>query len=136
MTPQQIAAVQESFKLVLPISEQAGALFYGRLFEVAPGVRALFKGDMQEQARKLMLTLATVVKSLDRLETILPTVKALAVRHVAYGAKPEHYPVVGEALIWTLQQGLGDTFTPELEASWVAAYRALSGVMIEAAEAA
>ena len=77
MTPQQIADVQNSFKAVIPISEQAGALFYGRLFEIAPSVRPLFKGDVQEQARKLMLTLATVVKGLGRLETICPPFRPL-----------------------------------------------------------
>lgn len=136
MTPAQIADVQNSFKSVLPIAEQAGALFYGRLFEIAPAVRPLFPADTTEQARKLMLTLATVVKGLDRLDTILPAVQALAVRHVAYGARPEHYPVVGEALIWTLEQGLGEAFTPEIRASWITAYTTLSGAMIEAAEAA
>jgi len=133
MTPSQIADVQNSFKAVLLISDQAGALFYGRLFEIAPGVRSLFTGSMEEQARKLMLTLATVVKGLDRMDTIMPALQALAVRHVKYGALPEHYPVVGEALIWTLEQGLGEAFTPEIRASWVTAYGTLSGAMIEAA---
>jgi nitric oxide dioxygenase len=132
MTPQQIERVQSSFAKVVPIAPQAAALFYGKLFETNPEVKPLFKGDMAEQGAKLMATLNTVVRSLDRLDEILPTVKMLAVRHVAYGAKPEHYTAVGAALIWTLEQGLGEGFTPETREAWLTAYTALSGVMIEA----
>jgi hemoglobin-like flavoprotein len=133
MSPQQVALVQSSFAKVLPIAPQAAEIFYARLFELAPGVRALFKGDMQEQGRKLMAMLATVVNGLTRLDTIVPAAQQLARRHVAYGATAEHYPVVGAALLDTLAKGLGDDFTPEVRQAWASAYGLLSGVMMEAA---
>jgi hemoglobin-like flavoprotein len=133
MTPQQVAQVQASFKKVAPIADQAAALFYGRLFETAPEVRALFTGDLKAQGRKLMTTIATVVNGLDDLEAIAPAVCDLAKRHVAYGVRPEHYAPVGAALLWTLEQGLGGDSTPAVSAAWAAAYAALSDVMIAAA---
>ncbi len=104
MTPDQVKAVQDSFELVAPISEQAAALFYRRLFEIAPDVKPLFRGDMTEQGRKLMATLGVVVNSLDKLEAILPAASALAKRHVDYGVKAQDYTPVGAALLWTLEQ--------------------------------
>jgi len=130
MTPDQIKLVQQSFAKVAPISEQAAVLFYDRLFEIAPSVRAMFPNDMTEQRRKLMATLAIVVNGLSNLEMILPAASSLATRHVAYGAKAEHYPVVGEALLWTLEKGLGADWTPELAKAWMAAYTTLSEFMI------
>ena len=133
MTPEQVNLVQQSFAKVAPISEQAAVLFYDRLFEVAPGVKAMFPADMTEQRKKLMATLSVVVGGLNNLEAILPAASALAKRHVSYGAKPEHYPVVGGALLWTLEKGLGDAWTPETAAAWTAAYTTLSGYMISEA---
>ena len=133
MNPTQIKLVQDSFAKVAPISEQAAVLFYGRLFEVAPSVRAMFPDDMKEQRKKLMATLAVVVSGLSNLEAILPAASALAKRHVNYGAKPEHYPVVGGALLWTLEKGLGDAWTPDVAEAWTAAYGTLSGYMISEA---
>ena len=133
MNPTQIKLVQDSFAKVAPISEQAAVLFYGRLFEVAPSVRAMFPDDMTEQRKKLMATLAVVVGGLTNLEAVLPAASALAKRHVNYGAKPEHYPVVGGALLWTLEKGLGEAWTPEVAEAWTAAYGTLSGYMIEEA---
>ena len=133
MTPDQVKLVQQSFAKVAPISEQAAVLFYDRLFEVAPSVKAMFPDDMTEQRKKLMATLAVVVGGLSSLEAVLPAASALAKRHVSYGAKPEHYPVVGDALLWTLARGLGPQWTPEVAAAWTAAYTTLSGFMIEQA---
>jgi nitric oxide dioxygenase len=133
MTPDQVKLVQDSFAKVAPISEQAATLFYDRLFEIAPQVKAMFPDDMTEQRRKLMAMLATVVNGLGNLESILPAASALATRHVSYGAKAEHYPVVGAALLWTLEQGLGDGWTPELAEAWSIAYGTLSGYMISEA---
>ena len=107
MTPEQVALVQQSFAKVAPISEQAAALFYGRLFEIAPAVKPLFRGDIEEQGRKLMGMLGAVVNGLGNIETILPAASALAKRHVDYGVKAQHYEPVGAALLWTLEQGLG-----------------------------
>lgn len=130
MTPDQVDLVQSSFAKVVPIADVAAGLFYGRLFEIAPDVKPLFRSDMREQGRKLMTTLGTVVSGLTNLEAILPAAKALAVKHVAYGVAPAHYKPVGEALIWTLEKGLGDDFSSEVRMAWLAAYDALSGVMI------
>ncbi len=130
MTPDQVKAIQESFKKVAPISEQAAALFYGRLFEIAPEVKPLFRGDMTEQGRKLMATLGVVVNGLSNLEAILPAASALAKRHVGYGVKAADYTPVGAALLWTLERGLGDAWTPDLAADWGAAYTVLSEYMI------
>jgi hemoglobin-like flavoprotein len=130
MTPDQVKLVQQSFVKVAPLSEAASVLFYDRLFEIAPPVRAMFPDDMTEQRKKLMMMLAVVVNGLGHLESILPAAKALALRHVGYGAQPEHYPVVGAALLWTLEKGLGDGWTPALAEAWTAAYGTLSGYMI------
>jgi nitric oxide dioxygenase len=133
MNPTQVRLVQESFARVAPISETAAVLFYDRLFEIAPPVRAMFPADMAEQRKKLMAMLAAVVNGLANLDSILPAASALAKRHVAYGAKAEHYPVVGSALLWTLEKGLGDAWTPEVANAWTAAYGTLSGYMISEA---
>lgn len=135
MTPEQVRLVQSSFEKTVPISETAASLFYGRLFEIAPEVRPLFKGGIEEQGRKLMQTLAFVVRGLDRPETIVPAAQQLAKRHAGYGVVDDHYTPVGAALLWTLEKGLGDDFTPEVHAAWTAAYELLAGVMKEAAKA-
>ena len=136
MTPNQIQLVQSSFAKVAPIAEQAAALFYARLFELAPEVRPMFKGDMVEQGRKLIAMLSTVVNGLNRVENIVPVAQQLAVRHVGYGVKPAHYAVVGTALIDTLAKGLGDAFTPDTRLAWETAYGTLSAVMIAASQPA
>jgi nitric oxide dioxygenase len=133
VTPEQVELVQQSFAKVAPISEQAAVLFYNRLFEVAPSVKAMFPADMTEQRKKLMATLAIVVNGLGHLESVLPAASALAKRHVSYGARSEHYSVVGGALLWTLEKGLGKAWTPETAAAWTAAYTTLSGYMISEA---
>ena len=133
MTPDQVKLVQQSFSQVAPIADQAATIFYDRLFEVAPQVQAMFPADMAEQKKKLMATLAVVVNGLSDLPSILPAASALAKRHVAYGAKPEHYPVVGSALLWTLEKGLGQGWTSDVAAAWATAYGTLSGFMISEA---
>ena len=133
MDATQIDMVQGSFKKVVPIADAAAGIFYTRLFEIAPEVKPMFKGDIKEQGKKLMTTLGVVVNGLKDLDAIVPVAQQLAVKHVDYGVKPEHYPVVGDALIYTLEQGLGDDFTPELKNAWVTAYGTLSSVMIDAA---
>jgi nitric oxide dioxygenase len=130
MTPDQVKAVQDSFRFVVPISDQAAALFYGRLFEIAPEIKPLFRGDMAEQGRKLMATLGAVVDSLGNLEAILPAASAIAQRHVGYGVKAADYVPVGAALLWTLEKGLGGRWTPQLALAWGAAYALLSDYMI------
>jgi hemoglobin-like flavoprotein len=133
MTPDQVKLVQQSFSKVVPISDQAAVMFYDRLFEIAPQVKAMFPADMSAQRGKLMATLAAVVNGLDNLPSVLPAASALARRHVTYGARPEHYPVVGGALLWTLEKGLGNGWTTEVAEAWKAAYAMLSGFMISQA---
>ena len=132
MTPQQINLVQSSFKKVVPIAGTAADLFYGRLFEIAPEVRSMFPEDMREQKTKLMTMLGTAVSNLHRLDTILSAVKDLGQRHKGYGVTAAHYAPVGAALLWTLEQGLGAEFTPEVEAAWTETYTALAGAMMSA----
>ena len=130
MKPAQVELVQKTFADVAPIAEQAAALFYGRLFEIAPEVKPLFKNDIAEQGRKLMATLAVVVRGLSDLPSILPAASNLAKKHVSYGVKASHYEPVGAALLWTLEKGLGDKWTPDVAAAWTEAYVTLSGFMI------
>ena len=132
MTPQQIELVQTSFRKVVPIAGTAADLFYDRLFETAPDVRSMFPQDMKEQKAKLMAMLGTAVTNLHRLDEILPAVKALGERHKGYGVTAAHYAPVGAALLWTLEQGLGPDFTPEVKEAWTETYTALAGVMTSA----
>ncbi len=136
MNDTQLTLVKESWAKVAPIAPTAATLFYDRLFSVAPGVRPLFPNDMTEQKDKLMQMLGAVVDGLDNLDAILPEAQALGRRHSGYGAQPAHYDVVGDCLLWTLGQGLGEAFTPEVEAAWTKAYTTLAGAMIAAAKEA
>ena len=130
MTPEQVKLVQQSFGQVAPIADTAATLFYDRLFETAPAVKPLFHGDMAEQRRKLMATLAVVVGGLGNIETVLPAASALAKRHVGWGVKPEHYDSVGAALLWTLERGLGEGWSSDVAAAWSTAYGTLAQYMI------
>jgi hemoglobin-like flavoprotein len=134
MTPQEITLVQTSFAKVGPIAATAADLFYGRLFEIAPDVRRLFPDDMAGQKKKLMLVLCAAVGSLDRLDALLPVVQSLGERHVGYGVTPAHFAPFGAALLWTLEQGLGPAFTPEVKAAWTTVYGVLSQTMIDGME--
>ena len=132
MTPEIRQHVQSSFAAVAPIADQAAELFYGRLFETAPELRPLFKGDLKEQGRKLMKMLALAVNGLNDLDRLVPVVEELGRRHTGYGVKPADYTAVGNALLWTLEKGLGEKFTPDVRAAWAAVYELLSSVMIKA----
>ena len=133
MTPEQIRLVQDSFAKVRPIAGTAADLFYGRLFAIAPQVRPLFPDDMAEQKTKLMAMLGLAVANLNHPDTVVPALQDLGRKHVAYGTQAAHYAPVGEALLWTLEQGLGADFTPEVRAAWVETYTLVAGVMKEAA---
>jgi hemoglobin-like flavoprotein len=134
MTPKQVALVQVSWEKVQPNSQAVADLFYARLFGLDPSLQALFKGDMQEQGRKLTSMITFAVKGLTRLEAIVPGVQALGKRHAGYGVKDDHYQTVGEALLWTLGKGLGPSFTADIRAAWEAAYAVLANTMREAAK--
>jgi hemoglobin-like flavoprotein len=132
MNPKQVALVQRSWNDVLPIAETAAQMFYERLFDLDPSLRPLFQSDMTKQRHKLVDMLSVVVSGLTRLEELLPTVRALGRRHAGYGVRNEHYATVGMALLWTLEQGLGDSFTAEVREAWIAAYGLLATTMKDA----
>ncbi len=133
LTNEEIQAVQSSWEKCVPIADKAAELFYGKLFELDPNLKPLFKGDMQEQGKKLMTMITVAVNGLNDLEKIVSAVKALGVRHVGYGVEDSHYDTVGSALIWTLGKGLGEEFTDALKAAWIKVYTLLATTMKEAA---
>ena len=133
MTPEQIQLVQTSWEKVVPISEQAAELFYGRLFQLDPSLERLFSGDMKDQGRKLMKIITMVVRGLQRFDQLKFHVWQLGRRHSLYEVKPEHYQTVATALLWTLEQGLGTDFTEDVKAAWVEAYTITAGVMQDGA---
>jgi len=136
MTPRQIELVKTSFAKIAPLKEQAAELFYCRLFELDPSLRLMFRSDMTEQKQKLMAALAMVVAGLEKIETMLPGVKELGRRHHHdYGVQKRHYSVVGAAMLWTLEIGLGNGWTKELADAWGTAYGVLAGAMMDGADA-
>jgi hemoglobin-like flavoprotein len=133
MTLDQIALVQRTFEIVQPVLEPAAAMFYDRLFELDPSLRHLFRNSREDQARKLAQALTIVVSGIGRLDQIRGAVEALGRRHAGYGVRDEHYQTVGEALLWTLEQGLGAAFTADVRGAWAAAYGWLAFTMRRAA---
>ena len=136
LTPEQVTLVRETWAQVVPIADKAAELFYGKLFELDPALKPLFRGDMTEQGQKLTRMIGIAVDHLDKLEEIVPAVQDLGVRHLEYGVKNSHYDTVGEALLWTLGQGLGDAFTTEVMNAWTDVYTLLAGTMKDAAREA
>jgi hemoglobin-like flavoprotein len=134
LTSEQIRLVREGFLELAPYTDAVAAMFYRRLFELDPALRPMFRGDLEEQGRKLMAVLQIAVRSLDRLESLLPAVRALGRRHADYGVQPRHYDTVAAALLWTLEKVLGPHFTPAARASWTACYTTLAATMQAAAE--
>ncbi len=129
MTSEEILLVQRSWNQVLPLKEMAADLFYRKLFELDPALRQLFTGNMEQQGAKLMQMINAAVSNLNRLDVLLPVVRQLGQRHGTYGVRDEHYETVATALLWTLEQGLRDSFTPEVKAAWIKVYGVLSQVM-------
>ena len=137
MTPTEQQLIRASWAAVEPDADDVAKLFYARLFEVDPRIAKLFRdSDMDKQRMVLMQTLSVVVRNIDRLDQIIPEVEALGRRHAGYGVTADHYAVVGTALIWTVQQGLGDAYSDETGFAWAGAYRRVSSAMIEAARLA
>lgn len=134
MEQEKIQIIRNTWSYVIINPQEAGELFYQKLFELAPHLRPMFKGDIKEQSKKLMRTITVAVTKLDKLDDLLPEIQALAKRHVGYGVKPSHYAPVGAALIWTLEKGLGPKWTPEVATAWTELYLLLSQAMIEAVE--
>ena len=125
-----VALVQQTWDKVTPIADDAAKLFYDRLFELDPALRPMFAHtDMKEQRKKLMQMIGFAVRSLGKMDELIPAVRGLGKRHVGYGVQDHHYDTVGAALIWTLEQGLGDAFTQEARESWTLVYTTLASVM-------
>lgn len=133
LTETQIALIRESYAMTMRQSGGFATTFYHRLFQQHPFVRALFSDDIAAQEHALTATLGVVVASLDDLEPMLPALRALARRHVGYGTRPAHYPIIGAVLVNAFAEVLHDHFTPNARTAWEAAYAILSAHMIEAA---
>ena len=128
-TETDLALVRSTFDLVVPIAGVAADMFYERLFYMAPSLRRMFPEDMRDQKRKLMVMLAAAVNGLENLDALAPVLMQLGARHAGYGVQDQHYKVVGEALIWTLERGLADQFTPEVERAWVRVFLLVAATM-------
>jgi hemoglobin-like flavoprotein len=128
-----LEALETSFDLVAPRGEELMDEFYARLFAAAPSVRVLFPRDMSTQKTMLLSALVLLRRSLRSLDEIVPTLHALGARHVAYGARPEHYPVVGSTLIASMAAIAGPTWTPDFETAWAAAFDVVAGAMLAGA---
>ena len=136
MNPNQIQLVQSSFAKVAPIASIAADLFYARLFELDPSLKPLFRGDLKRQGAMLMSMIATAVRGLSNPDGLIPVLRNLGQRHAGYGVTDAHYATVATALVWTLEQGLGADFTPEVRGAWVAAYELMADTMMQAAREA
>jgi hemoglobin-like flavoprotein len=136
LTAEQKRLVQETFATIAPIADDAAALFYRRLFEIDPSLQRMFRGDMAEQRKRLMQMIAVAVRGLDRLGELVPAVQDLGRRHAGYGVEDRHYDTVAEALLWTLEKGLGSAFTPAARGAWTAVYGILATTMKTAAREA
>jgi hemoglobin-like flavoprotein len=134
MNEETIKLVQASWVKVMPIAPQAAELFYSNLFKMDPSLRAMFKGDMQAQGKKLMQMINAAVGKLSDLDTLFPILQGLGQRHATYGVQPDHYATVGSALLTTLSQGLGDEFTPQVRQAWVQVYGTMTNIMLDACE--
>ena len=130
MTEKQIAVVKGSWKLYRAVSAVlVGDVFYSKLFVDAPQLKPMFNIPREEQSKKLVDMLSLIVARLDRLEELTGEIRQLAIRHHSYGVKPQHYDAVGAALLWTLQQGLGNDWSEEMAEAWTTCYATLSAAM-------
>ena len=136
LSQRDIKLVQDSFAKVGPIAEAVAKMFYDRLFAIDPSAQALFSGNLAAQGRRLMAMIAAAVGGLDNLAGLVPVGQVLAARHQGCGVNETHYGSVGAALLWTLEQGLGGAFTPEVKSAWANVYAVLAKTMIAAQEEA
>jgi hemoglobin-like flavoprotein len=132
ITPQQIKLVQKTWQTITPVSQKMGEEFYTELFKKAPELKALFKSEPKDQAMKLMFMISYLVHRLDQISELQEEIIKLASRHKGYGTKEEHYKIVGETLMWSLEKTLGTQWTPETEIAWNTTYDVISNLMIGA----
>ncbi len=135
MTTEQIHLIRQTFDLIAPMADSVAAVFYRRLFELDPRLLAMFPPTLVEQGRKLMQMLGAAIGMLDRPQQLISVLESLGKRHAGYGVRDEHYDTVGEALLWTLERGLGAVFTSEVNAAWAAVYGVVATTMKNAANA-
>ena len=133
MNAHQRALVKSTFEWLRPIPKSAGLTFYGRLFELDPALRPLFKGSLENQAAMFVTTLNLAVLGLVEEGFVPASVRELGARHASYGAEDSSYATFGEALLWTLGRLLGERFTPEVRDAWSEAYEALASAMKQSA---
>lgn len=129
MDTEQVELVRSSFARIRPVSEVFSSIFYRKLFEVVPETRRMFTSDLRTQNDLFMEALSFAIASLDRMEEALPTLQPLGARHKNYGATEKHYDGMLFALLWTLEKGLGDAFTPAVRVAWINAYRTITAAM-------
>lgn len=129
MNHHTVQLVRDSWAKVVPIGPQAADLFYHNLFERDPTLQSLFRGDMEEQGRKLMRMIGAAVGKLDDPDSLIPALQQLGSRHTGYGVEPAHYRTVGSALLATLAQGLGEEFTDPVRDAWAGVYGFMTEVM-------
>lgn len=134
MNEYSVTLVQHSWQKAATQAPMVAQLFYANLFAADPALKKLFKGDITEQGKRLTQMIGAAVNKLDNLEILVPILENLAVRHVSYGVQNSHYETVGGALLKTLAEGLGDSFTPEVKTAWSEVYAIMSSTMISAAE--
>ncbi len=134
MTPKQIGLMQASWAMVLPVKDSVTTLFYGRIFDLDPGLQTLFRGDMKVQGRKLLSFIGAAISSLGSVDNIIPGLQELGRKHLDYGVKDSDYDTFGAALIWALEQGLGEAFSVDVCDAWIQTYELLAGVMKNAAK--
>jgi hemoglobin-like flavoprotein len=135
MLEQHRVLVKQTFRKIIPVSESTVKAFYDRLFELDPSLRPLFRGDMKEQRLKFIQMLAVIVGGMDKLDEVLPAIVALGKRHKSYGVPASSYPVVGEALLWSIERSLGTEFTPDVREAWQALYGILATSAMKGADA-
>jgi hemoglobin-like flavoprotein len=134
ISPEDKQLLKTTWSMVTPISDVAAGLFYDRLFTLDPSLQRMFANvDMKEQRRKLMQALAAVINGIDNLAALVPTLENLGRNHVRYGVADQHYDTVGAALLWTLEQGLKEAWTPAAKSAWTSAYTTVATVMRSAA---
>ena len=129
MTPAAKQLIRQTFALLEPRAGIVSLLFYQRLFNLAPGVRSLFTGDIEAQGVKLMAMLKTVIDSLEAPDTLVPALEEMGRRHAGYGVEDTQYDPVGQALLETFADVLGQEFSPGARDAWAAAYNWIAGCM-------
>ena len=130
-----VELLEQSFDEIKPQANEFVASFYDNLFTAHPEAKPLFDTtDMQAQKKKLLNSLVLVVENLRKPDALGGALRGLGARHVKYGALPEHYPLVGGALLTTFEQYLQDKWTPQVKQSWVDAYGAISEIMLDGAD--